>query len=212
MKQELIDELISDRNWRFSELEYYKKIPKLYTNALFINHLDKYWRMCVPMVYAHWEGFVVASYKQVVGYLSRQKYKYSQVQPYIILLSNKERFGYLQGNQSKDQKLRFLKEYTFEEFNGVDISSSVVSTSSNLNYKQFVTLLDDFGISPTAVHDKNKAMINKLVTFRNKISHGENSVIVHEDDVNQMINCVMEMVDTTISDIYNYLATEPFCS
>lgn len=212
MKKKLIEELISDRNWRFSELEFCKKIPKLYTNSLFDKHLDKYWRMCVPIVYAHWEGFVVSAYQQLVEYLNKQNLQYSQVKPYIIMLSNKHRFGYLQGNCSKEQKKRFLTEYAFEEYNGINMSLSTVSANSNLNYKQFVAILDDFNIVPTPQHNRNKSTIEKLVTYRNKIAHGENSVIVHETDVNEMICCVMEMIDITIGDINQYVMEEPFLS
>ena len=212
MKQTLIDELILDRNWRFSELEYVRKVPIMYTNTLFLKHIDKHWRMCVPLIYAHWEGFVIASYKQVVGFLSMQKYRYSQLQPHIILLANKHRFNYLQGQPSKEQKKRFLEEYTQEERNGLEISTKVVSAKSNLNFKQFSSIMDDFGISITDIHLRNRTIIDKLVNLRNKIAHGENSVIVHESDVDKMIFCIMEMIDVTICDINNYLATEAFLS
>ena len=134
------------------------------------------------------------------------------MQPYIIMLSNKHRFGYLQGNCSNKQKKQFLQEYAFEECNGINMPLTIVSTNSNLNYKQYIAILSDFNILPTPQHDLNKSKIEKLVTYRNRIAHGENSVVVHETDVNEMISCVMEMIDTTIGDINQYVITEPFLS
>lgn len=210
MKRKLIDELIQDRDWRFSELEFCKKTPKIYTNTMFINHLDKHWRMCIPIIYAHFEGFVISSYQRLIEYLNKLKLNYSQVQPFIILLSNKHRFGYLQGKCSKEQQKRFLAEYINEEKNGIKMSSAIVSAKSNLNYKQFVAILDDFGIITTPQHNCHKATIDKLVAYRNKIAHGENSVVVYESDVNEMIKCVMEMIDITINDINSYVTNEPY--
>jgi len=210
MEAKLIDELCIDREWRFSELEFCKKVPKFYANALFAKNTSKYWRMCIPIIYAHWEGFVVSAYQQLILYLNKKNLKYSQVKQFLVILSNKHRFEYLKGNPTKEQKKRFLDEYNLEETVGIDMPLTLISAKSNLNYKRFLAILDEFNIVPTLAHNKNKSTIEKLVTYRNKIAHGENSVIVYETDINIMIGCVMEMIDTTISDIERYVFDKPF--
>ena len=210
MEQALIEELAADRDWRFSELEFVKKVPKFYTNDLFEASIDKYWRICVPIIYAHWEGFVVFSYRQLVSYINNKNLKYSQVKQYIVLLSNKRRFGYLQGNQSEAQRKRFLDEYSQEEREGINMPLDVVSAKSNLNFKTYKSILEEFDISITQTHVSNEMSIEKLVTYRNKIAHGENSVFVIENDINKLIDCVMEMIDLTIADINSYVNSRHF--
>jgi len=210
MEKTLIDELCVDRDWRFSELEFCKKVPKFYTTTLFTQNIDKYWRMCIPIIYAHWEGFIVSAYQQLISYLNKENLKYSQVKQFLVILSNKHRFEYLKGNPTKEQKKRFLDEYVQEELCGIIMPPMLISAKSNLNYKRFVDILGEFNIVPTLRHDRNKAIIEKLVTYRNKIAHGENSVVVGEIDVNAMIECIMEMIDLTINDIEQYVINKPY--
>lgn len=210
MKQRLIEELNADRSWRCSELEFYKKVPKFYTNRFFHPYLNNYYRMCIPLIYAHWEGFVVSSFRELVIYLNKQNLFYSQVQFHLRLLSNKERFGYLQGNCTKNKQKRFLREYMDEEIRGIALSPSAISAKSNLDFKQYSEILDNFEIPITKNHNKHMLLIGKLVNYRQKIAHGENSIIVYESDVNSMVACIMEMIDITICDIDTYVTNEKY--
>jgi len=52
----VIDEIIESNRWRDGEFAKFK------IKALSID--ESLWcRMCIPMIYAHWEGFVVSSLK-----------------------------------------------------------------------------------------------------------------------------------------------------
>lgn len=65
--QYFIDEVVADRDWRMRELEFIKKLDKkvLY-NQLGEGELKVYYRMCIPTVYAHWEGFISTSFKNLI--------------------------------------------------------------------------------------------------------------------------------------------------
>jgi bisphosphoglycerate-dependent phosphoglycerate mutase len=154
----------------------------------------------------------VFAYQQLVNFINKQSLKYSQVKQCIILLSNKSRFGYLQGNAKREQRVKFISEYIQEEFHGIDMPLTVISSGKKMNYKMLLAIMDNFEIYPTEQHENNKSVIEKLVTYRNKIAHGENSVIVHEEDINVMINSIMEMIDLVINDINNYVVTDSYRS
>ena len=55
-----------------------------------------------------------------------------------------------------------------------------------------------------------KSTIEKLVTFRNKIAHGENSITVYEEDVIKFIKTIIEIFDELIICSYKYLNEENY--
>lgn len=86
---ELQELLVAERDWRTCKLEFCKKIPFLYAKSAFQRHLNSYWRICVPIVYAHREGFVVAV-KQTIDYINSLNLAYSSAPRYLIRLENKK--------------------------------------------------------------------------------------------------------------------------
>lgn len=206
----IIEEIEIDRDWRFNELEFYKKVPKFYTNKLFQTKVKSYWQMCVPAIYAHWEGFVVSALKLVVDYLNSQSLSYTSVIQEIIIFSNKDRFKYLSGNCNRTQRMRFLNEFFNEQSKGISIDSSLITASSNLNFKQFSNMLEELGIVLTPNHLEQKSKLEKLVTYRNKIAHGENNILVSEADINEMVYCIMILIDETIVCIEKYLLNKDY--
>lgn len=207
----LILEICQEREWRLNELEFYKKVPNFYVNSLFMNQKEKYFKMCIPMIYAHWEGFIVSLFRLLSNYISNQAIAYSYAPDFLILLANKKKFDYLKGNCSVEQQRRFLKEFLQALNDIIDIpAESSISANSNLNFKQFELMLGNFNLFVTEKHLKHKHGIEKLVTFRNKIAHGENSIVVKYNDIEVLIKCVNEMMDETIVLIQNYVSDEKY--
>lgn len=191
--------LVAEREWRITELEFCKKIPFLYTYPSFRSHYPLFWKFCIPMIYSHWEGFCVASMKLLVDYLNEISLSYQDAANHVLLLDNRKRFSYLQGNCSTDQQSRFLNEFLASQKTGVHIDRSVVSANSNLNFKQLSKMLSYFEISVSPVLDQQKPTIEKLVWYRNSIAHGENSITVTQKDVETFISCITKCIDEMLS-------------
>ena len=66
----LTNEIMASREWRVRELENLKKVGILALNNYLPKVKDQYYRMCIPYIYAHWEGFVVESFKQLISFLN----------------------------------------------------------------------------------------------------------------------------------------------
>ena len=161
-EQELQSLLVAERDWRITELEFCKKIPFLYTYPSFRSHYPLFWKFCIPMIYSHWEGFCVASMKLLVDYLNERSLSYQDAANHILLLDNKKRFSYLQGNCSTDQQSRFLNEFLESQKTGIHIDRSVVSANSNLNFRQLSKMLSYFEIPVSPVLDHQKSTIEKV--------------------------------------------------
>ncbi|MPN55319.1 hypothetical protein SDC9_203001 [bioreactor metagenome] len=129
----------------------------------------------------------------------------------MIILANKKRFEYLKGNCTLKHQKRFLQEFLNEQRIGIRIpSNTCISANSNLNYKQFELILRNFNLASTHVINKNKGCINKLVNFRNKIAHGENSIIAKRKDIEDLYSCIIEVIDETIIVIERYIQNKEF--
>lgn len=192
------DILVAERDWRMQEMEFCKKIPFLYTNQNFRPHIDQFWRLCVPIIYAHWEGFVVAAMKSIVDYINDIPVSYCRAPKHMILLDNKARFGYLQGNCTLEQQTRFLDEFLRAQADGIHIDRGLISANSNLNYAQLEKMLAYFGIALSPVLTSNKQGIEKLVWYRNSIAHGENSIRVTQKEIESFIDCIIKCIDEII--------------
>ena len=210
-EQELQSLLVAERDWRITELEFCKKIPFLYTYPSFRSHYPLFWKFCIPMIYSHWEGFCVASMKLLVDYLNERSLSYQDAANQILLLDNKKRFSYLQGNCSTDQQSRFLNEFLESQKTGIHIDRSVVSANSNLNFRQLSKMLSYFEIPVSPVLDHQKSTIEKFVWYRNSIAHGENCITVTQKDVEDFISCIIECVDEMLSLFSMYISNLNYC-
>ena len=129
----------------------------------------------------------------------------------IAVFALEPQMKYLSGNAGLDNRKRFYTEFIRLYNNPVHIDCSLsVSAKSNLNYKQLSYLLSclDFIIREKIKNEKNT--IEKLVTFRNKIAHGENSITVYEEDVIKFIKTIIEIFDELIICSYKYLNEENY--
>ena len=134
-EQELQSLLVAERDWRITELEFCKKIPFLYTYPSFRSHYPLFWKFCIPMIYSHWEGFCVASMKLLVDYLNERSLSYQDAANHILLLDNKKRFSYLQGNCSTDQQSRFLNEFLESQKQEYTLIEALFRQIPNLNFR-----------------------------------------------------------------------------
>ncbi|MDT8903953.1 MAE_28990/MAE_18760 family HEPN-like nuclease [Anaeroselena agilis] len=204
-EQNLGNILVAERDWRMQEMEFCKKIPFLYTTQNFRQHIDQFWRLCVPIIYAHWEGFVVAAMKSVVDYVNDIQVPYYMAPKHMVLLDNKARFGYLQGNCTLEQQSRFLDEFLQAQANGIHINRALISANSKLNYVQLEKMLAYFGIELSPALVSNKQGIEKLVWYRNSIAHGENSIQVTQKEIEYFIDCIIKCVDEIIILLLRYI-------
>lgn len=206
-KDQLQNTLLAERDWRLQELSLCKKIPFMYTEPAFRPHLSTYWRFCVPIIYAHWEGFVVAALKLIIDYINDVQISYSKAPLYLVRLDNKSRFGYLQGNCTMEQQDRFLNEFLSAQSIGIKIKSTAISANSNLNYAQLRKMLSHFELVPSTIIDSRKDIIEKLVWYRNSIAHGENCISVTQSDIETFIQVENLCFDEIIHILLQYIDT-----
>ena len=197
----LIDEIQIENNWRDGELAVFKVNPQKVDSPLWN-------RMCLPMIYAHWEGYVVSSLKLLIGHLNDLKLCPSEVQTKLIVLGLGTSYKSLSGKQSFEQKIKFTDNFK-DIFQKAIKFKKEVDTKSNLNSKVLFELCTIFGFN-FDVFNEVVADIDRVVMLRNKIAHGENAIIPTAESIDNYIIAITLATDLLLVEIDDFISSESY--
>jgi hypothetical protein len=200
----LTNEIIASREWRIRELESMKKVGILTLSTYPQKVKDQYYRMCIPYIYAHWEGFIVESFKQLISFLNDLHLDKKLVRNELYAFSLQDVLKPLAGKQSFEQICQFAEKFTEGYDRALYIDPVLLTAKSNLNYKQLVVILEKFGMENCLV--KYQGEINQLVNQRNRIAHGENGITVEYANISDKISMLQEIFDLVILKFEEYLS------
>ena len=187
-----VDEIMSDIDWRISELASIKMIPIKYN---FNNdHKNIHIKYSVPAIYSIWEGFIKSCFVIYSNHLNTLSIKRTDIAVPLLThqLDSECDFNNSRTNFDAKQKLVLLMDGLF---NDVIVIKPSVPTESNVNYKVLTKILERFCIDP--IDESYDKGLNKLLRFRNIIAHGENSITV---DIAHIIEFVA-LVENLMLDI-----------
>lgn len=162
----------------------------------------------IPYIYAHWEGFVVESFKLLITYLNNEHLDKKMVINELYTFSLQNVLKPLAGKQSFEQSYQFVERFVEDFDKELYIDTSLLSANSNLNYKQMTNILSKFGMENCL--EGYKEDINQLVNQRNSIAHGENGIIIEEKHVSNKISVLQELFDSIILEFENYLSQKMY--
>lgn len=171
----LTDKVVADFSWRRKELTLIKnKIPKE-KNSL----QSALIRATIPLLYAHWEGFVKVTMSYYLEYVSNKYLKNSELKTSFIALSLQNKLGDL-NNSSFSNRTKIIDFI----FNDIEKQSkipkkNIINTKSNLSFNVLQEILFILDLEDSHI-ESQKDLINDLVNERNYIAHGEHTLIDYE--------------------------------
>ena len=186
------------------KLEDLKKVGILALNTYPQKVKDQYYRMCIPYIYAHWEGFIVESFKQLISFLNDLHLDKKLVRNELYAFSLQGILKPLAGKQSFEQTCQFAQKFIENYDRALYIDPALLTAKSNLNYKQLVVILGKFGMENCLT--KYQGEINQLVNQRNRIAHGENGITVEYANISDKISMLQEIFDLMILKFEEYLS------
>lgn len=165
-------------------------------------------RFSVPILYAHWEGFVKTATEIYLQFVSKKFLKHNELKPQFIALSLSKKFARLE-IKNLEEKARTV-EFLIKEFkNKSDIlTTNVIQTKSNLKYSIFQEILFITGIDESKFL-QYKSLINDLVDTRNNIAHGE-YLKVNFDTFKLLYEQVQEVMEALKTEIENAALSEDY--
>jgi hypothetical protein len=197
----VVDEIVTSNEWRDGEF------AKLKVGSIGLD--DALWcRMCIPMIYAHWEGYVVTSLKILIDYLNSLSLSVSEVPTKLVVVGLGDAYKTLSGKQSFGQRVDFTNKF-FELLKATVKFKKKIDTRSNLKSDVLLELCDMYGFNFERFYNVS-ADIDRLVNIRNSIAHGENSIVPSKDNVLKYISSVTEAMDTLRDEIDRFLICEEY--
>lgn len=154
--------------WRSAEIALLKKaIINLNTTPQMQNILRRY---VVPALYALWEGFVTFAFGEYVAMINASKKNVRKINVNVVRHDIFQRFNLLQisaDSEKQKQLIKNLKNY----FDDRIALTTIVPTSSNVDFDQLKKILGAFGVEWTNVVDFESGM-KEFLSFRHGIAHG----------------------------------------
>lgn len=201
----LIAEIHEDIKWRISEISNIKTIPLRY--RILESHKKTLTLYAIPSLYAIWEGYVKNVFQLLTSYLNKLGIQPSQV--HINILTHAIENECKLGSERKhfDKKID-LVESTINLYNSTLSIKHGIPTESNINYKVINKVLERFNIKQ--LDTRYKKALDRLLLFRNKIAHGENSIKVTKEDVEEFSLLIENLMYDILLLLEEYLEKEEY--
>lgn len=170
------DKIDAEFAWRLKEIADLK----LQTSLSLGDRRKTLIRSGVPLLYAHWEGFVKASAQHFINFVSNQSITYRELAPCFVVRSLRGHIDGLSGHGRYAQTIAGVRHLLTALDQPSQLSAnSPVATFSNLNSERFVELALSIGVDVAPYSAKWNLIDVSLLKRRNVIAHGEYLDIDH---------------------------------
>lgn len=168
----LSDKVYGELSWRRKELTLIKSKIPTEKNSLQSAMI----RASIPLLYAHWEGFVKTTMSYYLEFVSNKYLKNCELKTQFIALSLQNKLGDL-NNSSFENRTKII-DFIFKEINKQSSipKKNIINTKSNLKYDVLNEILFILDLQDSHIESK-KDLINDLVDERNYIAHGEHKIL-----------------------------------
>jgi len=175
----LQDAMSREFAWRKKELYTLKTLVR--TNEKTPNR-DLYIRAAVTLLYAHWEGFVKRIGRLYLEFVGRQRLRYDELSRHFLAMA----VGHLVRSASVSSKIMPCLDIVAFFQSELPTRSrlawkSGVNTKSNLKAGVFREIVLTLGLDYSRFSTKEKLLDEKLLNNRNRIAHGQHSMVGYEE-------------------------------
>lgn len=194
------EEIAADIDWRNGELAELRVI--LHKARLTPSQRLTYVRYIVPAIYALWEGFIKNSFELYAKEINRSNVSllglHENLLTHAIISNDKLALDRARTNFTKQKEFSlFISTYINQTFP----TQSKLPTKSNVNSEVLSELFEKFNLG--TLDKKIGKNLDRLLLFRNTIAHGDNSIPVKEENIDEfttLLHSLMVVVFDKIDD------------
>jgi hypothetical protein len=176
---DLQEVLSEDFSWRKKELHSIKSLvianENTYKRDLFI-------RASIPLLYAHWEGFVKHAGQSYLEFVSRQKLNHADLGSSFLALSVGRLVRDATAGNGIEPCLKLVEFFRHHlPTRSSVIWKSIVNTKSNLNSDVLREIVTTLGLDYSQFSTKEKLLDERLLRNRNRIAHGQFGLVTYAE-------------------------------
>ncbi len=169
-------------------------------------------RAAVPILYAHWEGFVKVASEAVLNYLSTQRLTYRELSACFIAFGAKKHIHTIKESNNPVDSISVVDFFLNQMDTRAKITfSGAVVTESNLSSSVFNKIAKSIGIDTANYESRYPLIDESLLERRNTIAHGEH-LDVEANDFDKLATHVLEMMRWYKTDVQNIVQNELYLS
>ena len=197
----VIEEILIDNEWRDGDFARFKRSFDGVNETL-------WYRLCIPMVYAHWEGFVVNSLKTFIQHLNLLQLAPNSIKTNLIVVCLTDSYKSLSGKQSFEQRVEFTNKFQSTLNQKIKFQKKI-NTKSNLRSSVLEEICNMYGFDFQKFRNVTSE-IDRLVNVRNSIAHGENSIVPSQENLLNYIAAVKEAMDLFLDEIDIFIESKSY--
>lgn len=130
-------------------------------------------RAGVPLLYAHWEGFVRAASTIYLKYVANQRLRYDQLSACFVVFGAKRHLASLVNSKKSHLNIQAVTFFVESMGERANLSlSGAVNTQSNLSSSVFENIALSLGLDPEPYRTRFNLIDESLLERRNRIAHG----------------------------------------
>ncbi len=197
----LLQDIKDDIDWRMSELASLKTIPIRY--KMMNHHVEMLTKYAVPSIYSLWEGFVKKSFLNYITEINKLEIDLEDVHINLVThaFSSLDKLSLENPRMNFKTKKEFIQYYQEQTKRKFNIPLKL-PTKSNIDFIVINDILERFNLKLLSKKQYDKKL-QKLINFRNSISHGEISIPITNKDLmefSMLVNDLMVEVFNRIED------------
>lgn len=203
--EKFIDFLDDSLAWRKQELSYY--LLKIDGNQKQSSALI---RGGVPLLYAHWEGFIKEAAIGYLYFIDAKKKKINELRENFAAVYSKKRLNELVDSSKASTYVQAIRTIRTNEGHIFSVRpEKFINTQSNLSSKVLIEILITLGLNPDTYAIKQKVIDEKLLKARNEIAHG-NYLSINSADYKALHLEVLDMIQTFKTELENAVNTDSY--
>lgn len=203
--QASLDEALS---WRIKEIAYLRSNAKRTISSA----QTTYVRAGVPLLYAHWEGFIKHASEAYLEYVANQNLTFDQLANCFVVFGAK---GHLNNLVDSRKSATTIAAVNFMRTSGATIAkislSNAINTESNLSSNVFANIATSVGVDFRKYAGYSNLIDESLLNRRNKIAHGER-LDLSVDTFDGLVEEVLILLRHYKNDIENLASTAAYKS
>lgn len=205
LKERISHEII----WRTDEIAILKTLP--FHSNLSKQQKETLRKHTIPALYSLWEGFVKDAFSHYIDELNGLEITIDNIAPEILVHSidihyirNKDYLNEIPKDFQKSIKriTKFVNDFKEDINVNIIVIPKTLPTESNINYDVITKILLRFNLE---VLPKNpfESDLNKLLRFRNNSAHGDFSIPVKPEVVDQFSQLIIDLMSEVLLRIDN---------